>query len=56
MKKLALYLWVATAIAVAAFAGVYYFTSGGREQPAIGGPFRLKSQTGETVDSAALKG
>jgi len=56
VKKLALYLWVATAIAVAAFAGVYYFTSGGREQPAIGGPFRLKSQTGETVDSAALKG
>lgn len=56
MRKLALYLWVATAIAVAAFAGVYYFTSGGQEQVALGGPFRLKSQTGATIDSATLKG
>jgi len=56
VKKLALYLWAATAIAVAAFAGVVYFTSGGPPQPAIGGPFKLKSQTGETVDSAVLKG
>lgn len=51
-----LILWSAAALAAVAFAGLMYFTSGGPHAPAIGGPFRLKSQTGEVVDSAALKG
>jgi len=56
VKRLRLILWSAAALAAVAFAGLMYFTSSGPHAPAIGGPFRLKSQTGEVVDSAALKG
>ncbi|MFV0280300.1 MAG: SCO family protein [Rhodoblastus sp.] len=56
MKKIALYLWIASAIAVAAFAGFIYFGSGGPQQPSIGGPFRLKTPDGQVIDNAALKG
>ena len=55
MTRLALILWSAAALAAVAFAGLFWFTSGGPPTPAIGGPFRLKSQTGEMIDSAALK-
>ena len=56
LTRLALILWSAAALAAVAFAGLFWFTSGGPPTPAIGGPFRLKSQTGEMIDSAALKG
>ena len=56
MKQLRLILWSAAALAAVALAGLLYFTAGGPQATAIGGPFRLKSQTGEMIDSAALKG
>jgi len=55
LKQLRLILWAAVALAIAAFAGLYFFTSG-PQAPAIGGPFRLKDQNGAVIDSAALKG
>lgn len=42
--------------ALAFFAAILATTTGGRDRPAIGGPFRLKSHTGEIIDSVALKG
>lgn len=50
---------VAAGLAAAIFALVAAFllsTMRSPDKPMIGGPFRLKSQTGEIVDSAALKG
>ncbi|MFO1114271.1 MAG: SCO family protein [Beijerinckiaceae bacterium] len=42
--------------ALAFFAAILVTMTGGRDRPAIGGPFRLKSHIGETIDSVALKG
>ncbi len=55
MKKLRIGLWMAAALAAVVFGGLIYFASSPKPA-AIGGPFRLKSQTGEIVDSEALKG
>lgn len=55
MKKLRTILWAAAALAVVAFAGVFWFTSG-PQSPSIGGPFRLKDQNGQMIESAQLKG
>lgn len=44
------------ASALAFFAVILATRTGGHDRPAIGGPFRLKSHTGEIVDSAAIKG
>jgi protein SCO1 len=50
-------LWIAAALfAMALGAGVWFEASRGRRAEFIGGPFRLQSQTGETIDSEQLKG
>ncbi|MCB1523661.1 MAG: SCO family protein [Rhodoblastus sp.] len=56
MKQLRLILWSAAALAAVALAGLLYFTAGGPQATAIGGPFRLKDQNGRIVDTVALKG
>lgn len=56
MKNLRLILWAAAALAAVALAGLLYFSSGGTQATAIGGPFRLKDQNGQIVDSETLKG
>ena len=49
MKQLRLILWSAAALAAVALAGLLYFTAGGPQATAIGGPFRLKDQNGRIV-------
>lgn len=50
-------IWAAALFAAAVVAGVLYLTmSPERARAAIGGPFRLTSQTGEIIDSESLKG
>jgi protein SCO1 len=50
-------LAVGTAFAVLAFiVAIMLATTNTGDRPLIGGPFRLKSQVGEIVDSAQLKG
>ena len=56
LTRLALILWSAAALAAVALAGLLYFTEGGPQATAIGGPFRLKDQNGQIVDTVALKG
>ncbi len=56
MKNFRIALWAAAAIAAAVLAGLLYFGAGGSQATVIGGPFRLKDQNGQIVDSATLKG
>lgn len=54
-KRILLALW--TVVVLCTFVLVLQIVkSGGDDKPLIGGPFRLKSQTGEIVSSAALEG
>lgn len=60
LKALRIFLWAVVAIVLAGAAAYVYLDrlSGGAVQPlvAIGGPFKLAATTGETIDSAGLKG
>lgn len=60
LKTIRILLWTVVALAIAGAAAYFYFAqpSGGPFQPAvaIGGPFKLSSSSGETIDSESLKG
>jgi protein SCO1 len=56
MKSERLLLIAGAVVAVAAIVAAIVLTLSGGAAPFVGGPFRLKSQTGEIVDSAHLKG
>lgn len=56
MKNLRIVLWATAAVAAVAFAAFVFLGPATKRASAIGGPFRLMSQNGQVVDSAALKG
>ena len=56
MKTPRIALWTTAAVAAVVLVAVLYFVSDGSKAGSIGGPFRLRSATGELVDSETLKG
>ncbi len=56
MKTLRIALWTTAAAAAVVLVAALLYVTVGSKAGSIGGPFRLRSATGELVDSVSLKG